>query len=519
MRIFLLEDSPEDVRMIERLLKRIDSETFELTVRNSLSEAEACLKKNHAFDLVLCDMFVADCQGMPTIERVLEFSGEATVIVLTGYDDENSGLEALRIGVQDYLSKRNLTASALHRAMRHARERKLLADKLLASNRRLEEAMEELKEAQASNVRNERLKAIGQMASGIAHDFNNTLTPILANADYFLTFPEELQNQEEALRIMREIKTCAEDAATVVRRLRYSYGLRETNGELRPLELGAVLEEVVGLTRPIWRDTARRNGKSIEVRVSKGADALIRGDIGEIREMFMNLVMNSVDAIDKVGEIRLAARRVGDHVEVIVEDDGAGMPEEIKSVCFEPFVTTKGDRGTGLGLSSVFESIQRHDGTVSVESAPGQGARFVARFPYSEAKSDAEGSSVCVEKDASMRVLLVDDEELVRDAMGRLLRYSGYECESAPNAASGLELARSGRFDLVITDRAMPGMNGDELASQIKLERPHTPVVMLTGYSDVMQANGEAPACVDYMLSKPFSIESVKQCLNAVTRN
>jgi CheY-like chemotaxis protein len=194
------------------------------------------------------------------------------------------------------------------------------------------------------------------------------------------------------------------------------------------------------------------------------------------------------------------------------------MPEEVRRRCLEPFFTTKGERGTGLGLSMVYGIVQRHEGEIDIQTAVGKGTTFVIRLPL--AAANLESQSDPVDKPAShaplYRILVVDDEPLPSKIVGEYLKLDGHSVTIASNGAEGLDEFRKDSFDLVILDRAMPGMSGDQVASVIKTLNPAMPVIMLTGFGSMMEAANEKPADVDLVVSKPVTIADLRTALAKV---
>jgi CheY-like chemotaxis protein len=193
------------------------------------------------------------------------------------------------------------------------------------------------------------------------------------------------------------------------------------------------------------------------------------------------------------------------------------MSDEIRQRCLEPFFTTKGQHGTGLGLSLVHSTVQRHGGTLTIESAPGRGTTFIVRLPLQD---EGPTAAAKVEAPASVRplhILVVDDDPIVRMSVVAQLNTQAHTVEIASNGREGLDRFEAGRFDLVVTDRAMPEMGGDQLAATIERSAPDTPVIMLTGFGDLMVARGEHPTGVDAVVSKPVTLDALTQAIQKVT--
>ena len=403
-------------------------------------------------------------------------------------------------------------APALVATVRDVSARNAAAQALRDANARLSQALAELKAAEERDVRQERLRALGTMASGIAHDFNNSLACILGFSELFLANPARLADRETALRHIRLIHTAARDAGGVVDRLREFYRHRAGGEALAPVELDRVVTEAVGLTQPRWQAEQQAKGVTIEVRTRLGGVPAVSGDAAELREALTNLLFNAIDAMPDGGRITVETSTQGREVVLVVRDTGVGMSEAVRSRCFEPFFTTKGARGTGLGLSMVYGVVQRHDGHVDVESAPARGTTFTLRFPVPGAttRPAVAAPPPSIAAPVRRRVLLVDDDDRVRGVIGEYLRLDGHEVREAADGATALRLVGAEPFDVVVTDRAMPGMNGDALALHVRAVRPGLPILMLTGFGSMMEAAGECPSGVDLVVSKPVTVETLR---------
>jgi PAS domain S-box-containing protein len=395
-------------------------------------------------------------------------------------------------------------------------ERNRAAASLRETNRRLTETLSELKDTQQRVIQHERLRALGQMASGIAHDFNNQLGLILGYSDLLLHQPGMLDDRGVVTEALETVHTAARDAAAVVHGLRAFYRPADDADDARgPVDLAKLLEQVVALTQPRWRDQALARGVGIEIDLDARPVPPIRGGEAELREALINVVFNAVDAMPAGGRLGLRTASDGDRVSVEIADTGVGIPDAVRARIFEPFFTTKGEFGTGLGLAMVHGIVERHRGTVEVESAPDRGTTFVLRFPVLAAGTPATPQSRPEGDVAPCRVLVVDDEPRLRDLAAQMLAAAGHDVRCAADGPEALDLMHGAHFDAVVTDMAMPGMNGAELARAVKAGWPDTAVVLLTGFGGLMNAAGEIPSGVDVVLGKPAGEADLRRALAA----
>ena len=390
----------------------------------------------------------------------------------------------------------------------------------------LENAYHELRHTQATVLQQERLKALGQMASGIAHDVNNALSPVVGFSELILKGDFGLNPAGK--KYLKYIATAGEDIAHIVARLREFYRTRDDEEPLNQLNLNVLAEQVVDMTRPRWRDIPQSNGITIEVRTELAPDMpKLAGIESEIREAFTNLVLNAVDAMPQGGKITLCTRvlrhEMGNkhprQVTVEISDTGMGMNEETRRRCLEPFFSTKGKRGTGLGLAMVYGVMERHEGNIEIQSEPGKGTTFCLTFPV-RAKScennDPEEDHAAIEP---LKILCIDDEPLLRELIKEMLERDGHHVEVCDSGQSGLDEFRLARergspFNVVFTDLGMPYLDGRQVAKALKQESPATPVVLLTGWGAFMKNDGSPPAQVDGIISKPPRSRELREILN-----
>ncbi len=400
-----------------------------------------------------------------------------------------------------------------HRAGRERAEAELDStnDELVARNAELQAALADLKTTQQHVIQQERLRALGQMASGIAHDFNNALVPILGFCELLQIRPEILADRAKAQSYLETIQTAAKDAASVVSRLREFYRADKGHKPFAPVNLKRLLEQTITLTRPKWKEQAQAAGVHIDVALELEPVPPVAGEESALREVLTNLIFNAVDAMPTGGTLTLRTRRVDNTAVMEVADTGTGMTEEVRQRCLEPFFSTKGEHGTGLGLSMVFGIVQRHSGSLDLRSAPGEGTTFSITLPLMDAIVGHSDESKLSKAHAPLRILVVDDEAPVRDTLSAILMADGHEVAIAVDGSDGLRQFGGSEFDLVITDKAMPGMNGDQMAAAIKHVAPHTPIILLTGFG-LFYDKKDFPD-IDVLASKPVRIPALREAI------
>lgn len=361
----------------------------------------------------------------------------------------------------------------------------------------------------------EKLSALGELASGVAHDFNNTLAGILGRAQLLLRTddPEKIRRGLDII-----IKT-AEDGARTVKRIQ-DFARQRRDHDFALVSIDQILLDVSEITRPRWKNCAEASNVHIKLDLKVKSNAFVMGDDSELREVLVNMVFNAVDAMPEGGKLSLSTRIVGDEVIIAVADTGVGMQPEISSRVFDPFFTTKGKAGLGLGLAVSFGIIRRHGGTIEVESKYGAGTEFRITLPVAQVESLPSGSAALTavapivntplaSENSQITVLVVDDEDFVRELMQEILEAEGCQVYLAESGSEALEMFESHHFDGVFTDVGMPGMSGWELAQAIRKQSEMIPIAVVTGWGEAVGSTEQRAAGVDWVIAKPFTADRI----------
>jgi PAS domain S-box-containing protein len=370
----------------------------------------------------------------------------------------------------------------------------------------------EQKQERERALQADKLRALGQLASGVAHDFNNALAAILGRAQLLRRSADCGAEFAHGLDI---ILTAAEDAAATVRRIRsFAHQLPAESRE--GLDVCELLRDAVEITRTRWENDARARGLDYEVKFECECPMRTHGNASELREVFVNLIVNAIDAMPAGGRLSIGCRRSGARLQLLFTDTGTGMTDEVRARIFEPFFTTKGVHGTGLGLFVSYGIVERHAGHISASSAPGLGTTFTIDLPHVEDAPHAPAGEPAPGKAArgrSLSVLVVDDEETVRWTLAEIVEALGHSVRTADGGRAALEALESCEFDVVFTDLSMPEMDGWEVARAVRRRSPSTRIAVVTGYGrDAERTRGDAPA--DMVIGKPFDFSQVEEVLN-----
>jgi signal transduction histidine kinase/ActR/RegA family two-component response regulator/uncharacterized membrane protein affecting hemolysin expression len=416
--------------------------------------------------------------------------------------------------------------------LRHLSEHVALAAHQTQLYEALQRAYDDLHQSQQAVMQQERLRALGQMASGIAHDINNAISPIALYTESLLEREPGLSDRTR--NYLTTIQRAIEDVAETVARMREFYRQREPELSLSRVDLNRLIGQVIELTRARWSDVPLQQGIVIRLQTELAPDLpVIMGSEVEIRDALTNLVFNAVDAMPEGGTLTLRTRcalspsNVGDEsfpdVHVEVSDTGVGMNDETRRRCLEPFYTTKGERGTGLGLAMVYGMIQRHSAELEIDSVVGKGTTVRVLFAAAQAPlEDARRTATRLLPALRLRVLLVDDDPLLIKSLRDILEGDGHVITVADGGENGIDTFVSAQhggnpFSLVITDLGMPYVDGRKVAAAVKAANPSTPVVMLTGWGRRLLAENDIPPYVDRVLSKPPRLAELRTALAELT--
>jgi len=391
----------------------------------------------------------------------------------------------------------------------------------------MQKAYEHLRQTQQAMMQQERLRALGQMASGIAHDINNAISPLTLYTETLIdSEPDLSQEGKEYLEI---IKRAVFDVAATVERLREFYRQPEAQTKFLQVSLNSMVRQVAELTRARWEDLPQQRGIVIGLETDLTEPApTIEGVESEIREALINLIFNAVDAMPTGGTLTLRTRtlpptpsRTSGAAAVEVHDTGIGMDEETRKRCFEPFFTTKGERGTGLGLAMVYGMVQRHGAEIEIDTAPGHGTCFRLCFPIPTQKAAPVPPTPASNPRElpPLHILLVDDDRLVAKSVCTALATDNHIVEIADGGQAGIDAFLASlqpgnrRFDVLFTDLGMPHVDGRHVAAAVKAASPSTPVILLTGWGQRLSDEEGALPHVDIVLSKPTVLRELRDAL------
>ncbi len=496
IRILHLEDDPHDVELVRARLdgEGLACETVPVDSRDSF---EAALSQG-GFDLIICDFKLPAFDGFSASDLVRGKGLDLPIIFLSGTAGEETAVEALKHGANDYLLKGRLTrlGHAIRRALAETEERR--------HRQRAEAALRET----------QKLEAIGRLAGGVAHDFNNLLTLITGQCRLLA---KRHQDDATTARKLDMIQGACTRAAALTRQL-LTFGQQHTSVPT-VLDVNRQIAALTDLLKPLLGE---RVTLILDLAPAGGAVLM---DPTQFEQVIMNLAINARDAMPEGGNLSIATapETVGDgtpglapgaYARLTVRDTGTGMDETVQARLFEPYFTTKErGKGTGLGLATVYGIVTQAGGRITVSSRIGQGSEFAIRLPAAQTAGREGSARPPAEAVTDLRgtetILFVDDDASLRTLALEVLRQAGYRVFDAVDGAEAVRLCRTldDRVHLLITDLIMPQMGGADLARHLTVQWPWLKVLFITGYSDHKAEDLVFPGQDLQVLHKPFTPE------------
>lgn len=368
----------------------------------------------------------------------------------------------------------------------------------------------ELKRSEELRIRQERLSALGQLTSGIAHDFNNMLFSILGYSDLLLEKPDLLNSPDQSKRMLTSIKRATITSRDTIKQLQ-QFIRADTRPKIERVNIAALVSEVVEATKPLWTSGENLQSETERITADVPPDLAAVLSKSQFSEALMNLLLNALQAIADDGEVTIKAFEHDGTLTLQVRDTGIGMPQDVVKRCLEPFFSTKGKNGTGIGLAMVHGIVRRHNGSLNISSTPGEGTTIEMQIPVVNEIDEPEPVECAPSLSTrSLSALVVDDDDHARTLLAEYLELDGHRVTTAADAASGIESFDGGKFDLIVTDRAMPNVIGDKLVEHVKASSRHVPVLMVTGFAQIMAGRSEHPTGVDHTLGKPFTLQELR---------
>jgi len=408
---------------------------------------------------------------------------------LEGHDEfQTSDLDWLK--VYACLASGMVQESALQETM--ATERQILRDQLLHA---------------------EKMRVLGEMASGVFHDINNILGAVIGRVEML----QYKTSDEEFKKSLVQMERIALQGAATVRRLQ-EFARSHQEQEPGPINLDQVVEDVLEVTRHRWETQAQQTGITYKIERKANCSAMVQGIQPQLVDAVANLVLNALDAMPGGGTLTLETTRTSKGYQLSISDTGVGMtPEQMEQV-FSPFYTTKGPRGTGLGLTVVRDIIKRHEGQIDIESHPGAGTTFHIVLPSAPQEQASSPAASSPEQPTGLRLLLVDDDHTILDVVAEALQDAGHTVDVFDNGAAAVGAIERNTYDVVVTDLGMPNITGWDVARAAKLHQPRLPVLVISGWGAQYGEGQLGDTGVDAMLAKPFHLQQLRESVERLAK-
>ncbi len=509
IRVLLVDDDEDDAVLTRAMLREARDPRFDVDWVPFYDEALARMLR-HAYQAYVVDYRLGARSGLELMLEAQVGGCSEPIILLTRQGTRHVDDEAMRAGAADYLVKDELTPPLLQRAIRHAVER---AGSTLA-----------FRESEERLIQAQRLESLGRLVGSVAHDFNNLLTGIVG---YASILDREIPFEHPGRHSLDEIRKAADLATRLTRQL-LAYSRKQIVKRV-PIDLNELIDGLSDmLTRLI--------GEQLTLEVRKGARVPpVLADYGQLEQVLLNLVLNARDATPPGGQIIVSTDvvtvseeeaaqenigRTGPFVRLTVEDTGEGMSPEVLSHLFEPFFTTKPiGKGTGLGLASTHGIVRQRGGFMRVTSEVGRGTSACVYLPEAQRESQRqEGPDAPpIDLRGSETVLVIEDDETVRNFVREALTFYGYLPLMAPNPEAALRLGREtvGPIAVALADVVLPDMSGMHVVQQLIELRPQLRVIYMSGYIDARGGHLPLPADAHF-LRKPFQPEDLAHMLRSV---
>lgn len=353
--------------------------------------------------------------------------------------------------------------------------------------------------------RAEKLSALGTMASGVAHNFNNILVAILGRVQLLLRYPDKAKIVEG----LKTIEKSALDGAATVKRIQDFARKRPVNRPLENTDVNGIIEDVIQITTAKWK----RDHNPVKIKTRLKSTARVSAVPSELREVFINLVLNAVDAMSEGGTLEFSTENDKDNVSIQVLDSGMGISEDVRTRIFDPFFTTKGANGTGLGLSESYGIIKRHSGLIRCKSKENKGTVFTITLPLTRETGDILPDESNAKVDRKLSILVVDDDKVQCQLLMDILSAEGHSVEIATGGKDAIQLLSGHKFDVIISDIAMPGVDGWDVISAAKELPDPVKTILISGLGDAFDGKRCRKEGVDLYLSKPVALDALLSAL------
>ncbi len=475
----------------------LEHEGYAVDCANSGKDAIALLSNNR-YDIAIVDIKLPDIQGTDLVKKLAVISPSTDFIHIKAHATLDTAIEAVRQEQVVSYETKPLDMDHLLSVLRQIMKRKNMEDALLQS---------------------EKLKSIGTITAGISHEFNNILAIISGNVQLM---KQGFKDNEKLVNTLNVIMSATNDGAEISKKMSDFAKTEVDTTEYVINDVSDLIKQSIEFTMPRWKNIAQANGINYHIGMEDIREkSEVRCNSAEIREVFINIIHNALEAMPEGGRISFSTWNKGGVAFVSVTDTGNGMTEDVKKKVFDPFFTTRRPEGTGLGMSIVYSILSRHNGKIEVRSEIGKGSTFTIQLPIVPRADGIREISETeqVSKSNGLHILVVDDEELICDVLEKFLSNEGHMVRTVDNGAEAIILAGVSSYDLVLCDMVMPEVFGYDVIKALNKLEKRPKIGIITGWGEKLKHMEDENIKVDFILKKPFEFSEVTRHLNSLFSN
>ena len=489
--ILVVDDNKD---LCDGIKEYLELEGYFVEYANSGKDAIA-ISHNNRYDIAIVDIILPDMQGTDLVKKLAVMLPSTDFIHMTAHAALDSAIEAVRQEQVVSYETKPLDMDHLLAVLKQIMKRKKMEDALLQS---------------------EKLKSIGTITAGISHEFNNILAIISGNVQLM---KRSYKDHEELVNALDIIMKAINNGAEISNKM-YKFAKTEVdNKEYVTNDLCDLIKQSIEFTMLRWKNMAQANGVNyhIEIESIRGISE-VRCNSTEIREAFVNIINNALDAMPAGGRISFSTWNKDGSVFASVSDNGKGMTDDVRKKVFDPFFTTRRPEGTGLGMSIVYSILSRHNGKIEVKSEIGKGSTFTLQLPI-VTRADSTRAIPKTEQESKsngLHILVVDDEESICDILEKFLSSNGHMVRTVDNGAEAIILAGVSNYDLVLCDMVMPDVFGYDVIKALNELEKRPKIGIITGWGEKLKPIEDENYKVDFILKKPFDFIEMTRLINNI---
>ncbi|UCF57499.1 MAG: PAS domain S-box protein [Deltaproteobacteria bacterium] len=366
--------------------------------------------------------------------------------------------------------------------------------------------LEKRKKKEKELIESKKREALITMASGLSHKLTNDLKGITQNIQHIREIADF--NNEAPMNALKNIASASSEVINTTRKLDYLSKTKRDPSDDILFDLKKIVKEAVSLTTPMLKELAERGKQKINLKTYLRSVSPVEGDPSEIQDLIVNLILNAVEAMPKGGDLYLTTEENAGYAHIYIQDSGVGIPDPIKDRILDPFFSTKGKDGVGLGLSLTYAIVKRHKGEMEVTSQKDQGTTFTIRLPIASKDRKSKGRAV-KKRIKNAHILIIEDEDILSELLSQVFVSRGYRVLTASSGLEGLQKLKKKEFDMILADYAAPGTGGEALVQKIRKIERELPIALMTRPLAEEEFKPIKKSAVDLIITKPLDMDKV----------